>query len=78
MLQSLVGFVVELREKYDITIEKKWFRELLEGYELMEGLALGNSSILPALFEQFKIAKDLKVDIIHESAHNYKKKYAIH
>ena len=77
MLQSLVSFMVEVRDKYEISLDQKWFSDLTDSFELMEGLALGNDNILPALFEQFKIAKDLKIDIARESAHPYKKKYAI-
>jgi len=73
LLQSLINLVVEVRDKYGIHINEKWFVDISEVYNMMVGLGNRSEELLPSLFEQFKSNRGITNEISRESAHPYNK-----
>jgi len=74
ILQQLSSLLVELKEKYTITILDQWFQELSDAYDLMKGLVTRDHHIQPVLFEQFKAAKSISLDRVRRSNHPYSRR----
>ena len=75
LLQKLVSLITELKSRYHINLEERWFHEICDAFSLMKGFCNRDENIYPILFEQFRIANKISPDKNRESSHPYSKKF---
>ena len=76
LLQRLVGLITELKDKYRVELDERWFHDICDAFSLMKGFVNRDDNIFPVLFEQFRLANKIPLEKTRESAHPYSKKYS--
>lgn len=74
LLQKLIGLITELRGKYHVSLDERWFHDICDAFSLMRGFVNRDENIYPVLFEQFRIANKIPLEKTRESSHPYSKK----
>jgi hypothetical protein len=76
LLQRLVGLITELKGKFRVDLDERWFHDICDAFALMKGFVNRDENIFPVLFEQFRLANKIPLEKYRESAHPYSKKYS--
>lgn len=74
LLQKLVALVAELKDKFNLVVDEKWFLEFCDAFSLMKGFCNRDENMYPVLFDQFKLANKISLELVKESQHPYAKK----
>ena len=74
LLQKLIGMITELRGKYHISLDERWFHDICDAFSLMRGFCNRDENIYPVLFEQFRQSNKILLEKTLESVHPYSKK----
>lgn len=74
LLQKLIGLITELRGKYHVCLDERWFHDICDAFSLMRGFCNRDENIYPVLFEQFRQSNKIPLEKIRESNHPYSKK----
>lgn len=67
----MIGLMAEIRPRYNIRLEDKWFIEFCDAFSLMRGFFNRDHNIHPLLFEQFRKINKIEIENIRESSHPY-------
>lgn len=76
LLQRLIGLITEVKDKYEVDLDERWFHDICDAFSLMKGFVNRDENIYPVLFEQFRKASNIILDKKLESVHPYSKKYS--
>ena len=71
LMKDAVGLVLELKEKYSITLSTEWFNNFYETFSFLKGIDTKDVNFQFLLLKQFLEAKGRSLDVVRESAHPY-------
>lgn len=74
LLQKLVSLITELKSKYRINLDERWFHEICDAFSIMKGFCNRDENMYPILFEQFRATNKVSLERSRESSHPYSKK----
>jgi len=74
LLQKLVSLITELKTKYHINLDERWFHEICDAFAIMKGFCNRDENMYPILFEQFRATNKVSLERSRESGHPYSKK----
>ena len=71
LMKDAVGLVLELKEKYNITLSAEWFSNFYETFSFLKGVDTKDANFQFLLLKQFLESKGRSLDVVRESAHPY-------